>query len=147
MNFNDLPAGLTVQMSLSDIDATNYAVSYLKSHDPEIKELIKQKLKISLDITDPEIKFGENELCINCRTGLKFVKAKASAKADVKWDGKKALVNVKSIDLPIISIEPSKANTLIQLPIERFISQLQEAFKIQSFRVEPGRISVSAVKK
>ena len=42
--------------------------------------------------------------------------------------------------------DPSKANELIQKPIRTFVSELQKDFHIRSFRVEPGKISVDAVK-
>ena len=146
MGFEKLPAGLTIQLALSDSDATAYVPNYLSEHNDQIKELIQQKIKVNLDITEPQIRFNENELIISCRAGIKFVKVNASVKAYVFWDGKNVLVDIKTLELPIVSIDASKANSLIQKPIQSFVDELRTAFQIKSFRVEPGRISVDAVK-
>ena len=146
MNFDNIPTGLTIFLTLSDKDATAFADNYLKAHDAEIKNLIHEKIKVSLDISDPEIFFNEDELTIKCRIGLKLVKVNASAKASAHWAGKDVLVNVTSLDIPVVSIDPSKANELIRKPIQSFMNELQKAFTIRYFRVENGRISVDAVK-
>ena len=146
MNMSNIPSGLTIHLALSDKDATKYAANYLMTHNDQIKEFIKEKIKVGLDITDPEIRFNENELIVSCRVGMHLIKVGASARATILWDGRNVHADVLSLDLPVISIEPSKANELIQKPIQTFVRALQKDFQIRSFRVEPGQISVDAVK-
>lgn len=146
MDMNKIPSGLTIHLSLSDQDATKYAENYLVTHNEKIKEFIKEKIKVGLDITKPEIRFNENELIISCKAGMHLIKVNASARATILWDGKNVHADVLSLDLPVVSIEPSKANAVIQKPIQTFMNELQKDFQIRSFRVEPGKISVDAVK-
>lgn len=146
MDMNQIPSGLTIHLSLSDEDATKYAANYLMTHSEEIKELIREKIKVGMDITNPEIRFNENELILSCRAGMRLMRVNASARASILWDGSNVRADVLSLDLPVVSIDPSKANELIQRPIRTFVSELQKDFHIRSFRVEPGKISVDAVK-
>ena len=146
MDMNKIPSGLTIQLSLSDEDATKYAANYLTAHNEKIKEFIKEKIKVGLDIADPVIRFNENELIVSCKVGMHLIKVTASARATILWDGKNVRADVLTLDLPVISIESSKANELIQKPIQTFVKELQKDFQVRSFRVEPGKISVDAVK-
>lgn len=146
MDLNNIPTGLTIFLTLSDQDATAFAEKYLNDHKTDISKLIQEKTKVSLDISSPLICFNEDELTISCKVGLKLVKVSASAKASVYWNGKNVLVNVTSLDVPVISIEPAKLNELIRKPIQTFMNELQKSFEIRYFRVEKGRISVDAKK-
>ena len=146
MDMNKIPSGLTIQLALSEQDATKYAANYLVTHNDKIKEFIKEKIKVGLDISDPVIRFNENELIVSCRVGMHLIKVNASARATILWDGKNVRADVLTLDLPVISIESSKANELIQKPIQTFVKELQKDFQVRSFRVEPGKISVDAVK-
>lgn len=146
MDMSNIPSGLTIHLSLSDRDATKYAANYLITHNDKIKEFIKEKIKVGLDITDPEIRFNENELIVSFRAGMHLIKVNASARATILWDGNNIRADVLSLDLPVISIEPKKANELIQKPLQTVVKKLQKDFQIRSFRVEPGKISVDVVK-
>ena len=147
MNFSDLPSGLTIRLSLTDRDATAFAVKYLAEHNKEIKELIQQKLKFNPDITEPQIQFDQDEIRLSAKVGIRFMKANARLTASVCWTGSCAEVNIKTLELPIITLDASKANSLIQKPIEDFVGQLQQDFNILSFTVEAGSVTIDAVKK
>ena len=147
MNFSDLPSGLTIRLSLTDRDATAFAAKYLNDHNKEIKELIQQKLKFNPDITEPQIQFGRDEIHLSAKVGIRFMKANAILTASVHWNGSRADINIKTLELPIVTLDASKANGLIQKPIEDFVSQLQQDFNILSFIVDTGSVTIDAVKK
>lgn len=147
MNFDKLPSGLTIQMTLSDADTQAYAEKYLAEHYSEIKDLVHKKAGISLDISDPVIRFRDDEIHLSARAGMRFMKVTASAAVSVLWDGDRALVNVKSLEGPVIAIDPQKANALIRDPVQNFVRELQQDFDIRSFRITDGSISIKAIKK
>ena len=147
MDFSVMPSGLKIQMSLSDQDLTTYAEKYLSEHKEEIKNLIREKTNISAEISQPFIRFNQDEVVIAARVGIKVVKTNAEVSASVIWNGNDVLVNIKQLVLPLISLDASKANGLIHQPIEKFVNNLKQDFQILSLRVEKGSVTISAVKK
>ena len=147
MNFSDLPSGLTIRLSLTDRDATAFVGRYLTEHNKEIKDLIQQKLKFNPDITEPRIQFDQDEILLSAKVGIRFMKANARLTASVCWKGNSVDINIKTLELPIVTLDASKANSLIKKPIEDFVGQLQQDFNILSFTVEAGSVTIDAVKK
>ena len=147
MDFSNLPSGLTIRLSLTDRDATAFAAKYLNDHNKEIKDLIQQKLKFNPDITEPQIQFDQDEIRLSAKVGIRFMKANARLTASVYWNGSSADVSIKTLELPIVTLDASKANSLIQKPIEDFVGQLQQDFNILTFCVETGSVTIDAVKK
>lgn len=146
-DFKNIKTGESICLQLTEQEATSLAEAYFKKHATEIRELISGKFKVSFDITEPVINFEEDELAITVKAGMKFLKASARAAASVIWNGSKAQVNVKSLDLPIIKLEASEANGLIQQPIQSFVDQIQKDLVIRSFKIRKGSVLIDAVKK
>lgn len=146
-NFKNLQSGSDIQIRLTDQEATKLAEEQLNSHKDELSELIKQNVKLNLDISDPEIRFDEDEIFLSVRAGMKLLKTTAKASASVLWDGSRAQVDIKTLDIPVIKIDARKANGIIQQPVQSFIEQLQKDFIIKSFKLHKGFASVEAVKK
>lgn len=147
LDLTKIPSGSNIQIKLTDQEATNYAENYLTSHIDEVKSLINQKVKTNLDVSNPEIHFDEDEVFLSLKAGIKFVKATAKATASVLWDGSKALVNVKTLDIPVLKLDASKANSIIQQPLKALIEDIQKDFVIKSFKLHKGSASIDAVKK
>ena len=147
LDFANITSGSNIQIKLTDEDATRYAEEYLTSHKDEVKELVSQKLKVSLDVTEPKIHFDEDEIHVSAHVGKSIIKVTAKASASVRWDGKQAQVNIKTLDVPIVKLEAAKANGVIQQPIKAFIDQIQKDFIIKSFKLHKGAASIEAVKK
>lgn len=146
-NIDNLSSGDVIDISLTDREVTDYLNDYLFRHKDDVKKLISQKIKINLDISDVIVNFEENELQVSARLGTKLFKADAKATASVIWDGKAAVVNVKSLELPIIKIDAARANDIIQKPIQDFVEKLKKDFDINSFRIIKGMFIIKARKK
>lgn len=147
LDLTKIPSGSNIQITLTDQEATTYAENYLSSHKDEIKDLINQKVKTNLDVSNPEIHFDENEVFLSLKAGIKFVKATAQATASVLWDGSNVQVNVKSLDIPVLKMDASKANGIIQQPLKALIEDIQKDFIIKSFKLHKGSAAIDAVKK
>ena len=147
LDFEKMPSGSNIQILLTDQEATKYTEEYLDKHKEEVKELISQKIKIGLDVSEPKISFDQDEISLSARVGKSLIKTTAKATASVIWDGSKAHVNIKTLAIPVIKIEADKANGIIQQPVHSFIEQLQKDFIIKSFKLQKGIASVDAVKK
>ena len=147
LDLTKIPSGSNIQITLTDQEATTYAENYLSSHKDEIKDLVNQKVKTNLDVSNPEIHFDENEVFLSLKAGIKFVKATAKATASVLWDGSNVQVNVKSLDIPVLKMDASKANGIIQQPLKALIEDIQKDFVIKSFKLHKGSAAIDAVKK
>ena len=64
-SLNQIPSGLNVQLSFSDADAAAYAQKSLREHYDEIQRQLQKQTKVSVDISDPQIEFGYDELTVS----------------------------------------------------------------------------------
>lgn len=150
MNIADLqniPSGQNIQITLTNQDATDYLSNYLNKHQSELKELIRQRTKNDIDVSNPEIWFDEDIVNLSAKVGIKIIKLPAKASASVIWNGREAIVNVTSLDLPIIKADAEKANEIIKKPLQGFVKNIQKDFNILTFKIHKGKVSINAVKK
>ena len=135
-----------VEMSHSgDIAAEEYLLRYME----EVQELIQQQAGIRIDLSDPKIEFDEDYLIISIRGGFKALKVTVSASGTVVWDKETSTVKVdiKSVDLPVISVDPSPVSAYIQPTINDFIQNLMQGYEIRNFEVNDDYAIVEAMKR
>ena len=77
------------------------------------------------------------------------MKVTASAGGTVTWDeqAQQLNVNIDSVDIPIISVDPSTINAYIQAPINDFIHGLMDKYEVRSFKIYDGYALLEAMKK
>lgn len=144
---SSLPSGTVVQLTLSEEDATAALAEYINTHNEELKEMMRQSFGVALDISDPKITFKPNEVLISIRAGFGFMKITPSARAEVYWANDELHVNVTSIELPIVSVDPSVMNSYIEEPLQSIVDQIEESYTINSFKIEDGYAVVEVTKK
>ena len=142
-----LPSGSEFQMTISDEDATSAAQSYLIKYMNQIQETIRQMIGTKLDLSKPKVEFGEDELAFSIKGGKGFMKVNISLRADAVWNGSTLQVDVKSIDVPIVSVDPATANSYIQGPINNFVELIKQYYDIRSFKLSEGSCIIDASKK
>ena len=93
--------------------------------------------------------FDENFLIISIRGGFKAFKVTVSASGTAVWDKETSTVKVdiKSVDIPVISVDPSTVNAYIQPAINDFIHNLMRGYEIRSFEVRDDYAIVEAMKR
>ena len=145
----NLPSGTVFQLILTDDDATAAAEEYLVHYMEEIQDLIQRQAGIRIDVSDPKIEFDENFLIISIRGGFKALKVAVSASGTAVWDKESSTVKVdiKSVDIPVISVDPSTVNAYIQPAINDFIHNLMRGYEIRSFEVRDDYAIVEAMKR
>ena len=142
-----LPSGTVIQLTLSEEDATAAAEEYINAHMTELKKMMQQGFGVALDISDPKVRFLPDEVILSIRAGFGFLKITPSARADVYWNENSLQVNVKSVDVPIVSVDPAVVNSYIQEPIQSMIDQIQVSYNIRSFKIEEGYAVVEVEKR
>ena len=111
--------------------------------------MIEQSLGMKLDFSDPRIDFDKDRLVVSVRGGMGFLKITVSASGVVKWDTPSQTLNVdiQSVDIPIISVDPATVNSYIQAPINEFIHNMMKGYEVLSFNVHDGYAILEARKK
>ncbi len=144
-----LPSGTVFQLILTDDDATDAAEEYLERYMEEIQQMIQQSAGIKLDLSDPRIEFDEDFLIISIRGGFGALKVTVSASGTAVWDAASytVKVDIKSVDIPIISVDPATVNAYIQPAINDFIQNLMRGYEIRSFEIRDDYAIVEAMKK
>ena len=79
-----------------------------------------------------------------CKTSL--VSVPKTLTADVRWDDGLA-VNVRSVDVPFISVSPKKLNSAVEKPLSRLMAKVEEYAEIRAFRLMYGCAVLEAVRK
>lgn len=145
----NLPAGSVFQLTLTDEDATAAAAEYMEKYMEEIQQMIEQSLGMKLNFSDPRIDFDKDRLVISVRGGMGFLKITVSASGIVKWDvpSQTLHVDIQSVDIPIISVDPATVNSYIQAPINDFIHNMMKDYDVLSFNVYDGYAILEARKK
>ena len=142
----NLPSGTVFQLKLTDDDATSAAEEYLLRYMEDIQAMIQQTAGFKISLSDPKIIFNDDMLVISIRGGLGVLKVTVSASAHVLWEDNMLKVDVKSVDIPVISVDPPTINSYIQDPLNDFINDLMEGYEVRSFDVEEYAI-LEAVKR
>ena len=141
-----LPPDTGFRIKLSDTEATDAAREYLFRNKDVVSQMIKSAAKVSLDVSDPQITFRTDEIFASARGGKGFMKVNASICSEVRWDGS-LHVNVKSVDVPFVKTSPAQLNSLIQLPLQAFMRQIEQYGAIRSFNIMNGFAVLSGLKK
>ena len=144
--FKVLPAGETFTIKITDTEATAAAREYLEEYKTQVKQLIQNSAGMSLEVENPEIRFGNDEISMAAKGKKGFLKVSASINAEVRWDGR-ANVTVRSVNVPVISISPEKLNFVIEKPLEQVMGKVDEYAEIRSFKLYDGLAVLEAVKK
>ena len=135
-----LPSGSRFSLTITQDDLTAAAEEMLARYKTDIEDSIQQAIGVRLSVSDPKISFGNSEMLISARGGKGFLKVNASLKASINWDGNTISVDVKSIDLPIVSVDPATVNAYLQGPLSSYVEQLKQYYEIISFTVSEGNI-------
>lgn len=145
----NLPSGSVFQLILTDEDATAAASEYLERYMEDVQRMVEQAAGIRLDFSDPMIDFDNDRMVISIRGGIGFLKITASASGYVIWDipTQTLRVDIQSVDIPIISVDPSTVNAYIQEPINDFIHDLMQGYEVLSFNIFDGFAVLEAMKK
>ena len=138
--------GAPFKAVITDEEATAAAREYLENNRDQVKDLIKSKAGVSLDVADPVIEFAPDEVRLSAKGKKGLIKINASASAAVTWDGS-LHVEAKSVNVPVISVSPAVINPAIKEPIDQWVKKLQEYAEIRSFRITDGMAMVEGIKK
>ena len=101
---------------------------------------------MSINVENPEIRFGNDEISMAARGRKGFLKINASVNAEVRWDGR-ANVTVRSADVPVISISPEKLNFVTEKPLAQAMGKVEDYAEIRSFKLMNGLAVLEAMKK
>ena len=144
--FRALPAGQSFTIKVTDQEATAAAKEYITENKAEIRDFLKQQTGFGLDVDDPSVKFGEDEISLSAMGGKGFLKTKATLTADIKWDGG-PVVNVRSVEVPVVSVSPEKLNSSVEEPLKKMMDIVEEYAEIRSFKLKDGVAVLEAVRK
>lgn len=144
--FRTLPSGRSFSVTVTDFEATDAAREYLAENKNRVAQLIRNAAGMSLDVSEPTIRFRTNEVSASARGGKGFLKFSASVRADVRWDGR-LRVNVRSVDVPVVKLSPEKLNSIVENPLAQVMGKVAEYAEIRSFRILEGAAILEAVKK
>ena len=86
-------------------------------------------------------------MLMTAKGGKGFLKVNASLRASVIWNGTTLNVDIKSVDVPIVSVDPASINAYLQGPLNSYVGQLKQYYEIRSFSVGEGKIELEAMKK
>lgn len=141
-----LPSGAAFTLTVTDDDITAAANEYLERYLPEIEQMVQEATGIKLNFADPVIEFKTDYATASLRVGKGILKIPASLRADVYWDGT-LHVEVKEIEVPVISVDPVSVNSAIQGPIRDAMASLEKYYEIRDLELAEGYIKLEAVKK
>ena len=144
--FKTLPSGESFAIEITDKEATAAAKEYITENKAEIRDFLKQQTGFGLDVDDPSVKFGEDEISLSAMGGKGFLKTKATLTADIKWDGG-PVVNVRSVEVPVVSVSPEKLNSSVEEPLKKMMDIVEEYAEIRSFKLKEGVAVLEAVRK
>ena len=143
---NELPPNSEFTWKLDDDEISDAANEYLDKYAGEIEEMIRSAIGTKVDLSDAHVEFKPNTVNASVKAGKGFLKVSASTQAEVTWDGK-LHVNVKDVDVPIVSVDPAAINSLIQTPVERAVNYLEQYVEIRSITIGDGYVEINAVRK
>ncbi len=142
-----LPSGSEFSLTITEDDLTAAAGELLVRYKTDIQNTIREALGVSLTVTDPKISLKNSEMIMTAKGGKGFLKVNASFQAGLVWDGTTVRIDVKSVDIPIVSVDPATLTAYLQGPLSSYIEQIKQYYEIRSFSVSEGKIYLEAVKK
>ena len=144
--FKALPSGESFTIKVTDQEATSAANEFVTEQKAQIKEFLKQSTGFALGISDPVIDFLDDGIILSAKGGKGFLKAGASITANVLWDSR-LVVNVRSVDVPFISVSPQKLNSAVKKNLSRLMAKVEEYAEIRAFKLTYGCAVLEAVRK
>ena len=141
-----LPSGSVFTLVVTDDDMTAAAEEYLSNFRKEIEAMVQEAAGVKLTLSDPVVEISTTDTVASVKVGKGFLKVNASIRATITWDGS-LHVNVTSVDVPIVSVDPATINSYIQGPINNGMAKVAEYYEIRSLQVGDGAITVEAMKK
>ena len=141
-----LPSGSVFALTLEDDEISAAANEYLDRYLPEIEEIVLEATGIKLNFADPVIEFQTGAATASLKVGKGILKVPASIRTDVYWDGT-LHVNVRELEIPIISIDPETVNAAIQEPVREAWRTVEQYYEIRDLEIAEGYIRLEAVKK
>ena len=142
-----LPSGASFRVTITDDDATKIAEEYLERNYESMQNLMQQAIGIRLDIDSPKIEFGDDMFTASARGGKSILKVGASIQGTMVWADNRLIIDVKSVDVPVISIDPATVNSYLHGPLERAVSKGLQYYDVISFDIEDGYAILEAVKR
>ena len=144
--FQSLPSGASFSVRVTDFEAEEATKEYLEENREQVNGLIRQAAGVSLEVSDPSIRFHPDEIVLSAKGGRGLLKVRASLSADVRWnDG--LSVNVRSLELPFVSVTPQKLNSVVEGPLKGVMARVAGYAEIRSFRITEGAAVLDAVRK
>lgn len=144
--FRVLVPGERFSVSVTDLEAADAAREYLTENKAQVSEMIRSAAGVSLDVSDPDVRFHPDEVFLSARGGKGFMKVKASLCAGIRWEGR-PLVNVKSVEVPFVSVTPQKLNSVVEQPLLNIMKTVGDYAEILSFRITEGAAILEARRK
>ena len=141
-----LPSGSVFDLIITDDDMSGAASEYLIRFKNEIQEMVQQTTGMELELADPVVEFKTDKTAVSLKVGKGFLKVSVSIQAEITWDGD-IHVNVTSVDVPIVSIDPATVNSYIEGPVRQGMRKLEEKYEILDLNVGDGMITIRAMKK
>ena len=142
----DLPAGTSFRIVITEEDATNIANEYLQRNYESIQNLMQQAIGIRLDVDNPKIEFGDDMVTASVRGGKSILKVGASIQGTMVWSDNRLIIDVKSVDVPVISVDPATVNSYLHGPLERAVNKGLQYYSVISFDIEDGYAVLEAIK-
>ena len=143
----NLPSGTSFRITITDDDATKIADEYLQRNYESIQNLLQQAIGIRLDIDNPKIEFEDDMVTASARGGKSILKVGASIQGTMVWVDNQLHIDVKSVDVPVISVDPATVNSYMHGPLERAVSKGLQYYDVISFDIEDGYAILEAVKR
>ena len=144
--FKTLPAGESFSIQVSDQEATAAAKEYLTENKAQVTQLLKNKTGMNLEVENPSIGFGNDQIALSAMGGIGFLKARATLNADVQWNGQPDVV-VRSVQVPVVSVTPEKLNSVVEKPLKQLTKIVEEYAEIRNFKLQDGFAVLEAVRK
>ena len=144
--FRALAPGERFSVRITDLEAADAAREYLTENKARVSEMIRGAAGVSLDVSDPDVRFHPDEVFLSARGGKGFMKVKASLCAGVRWEDR-PVVDVKSVEVPFVSVTPQKLNSVVEQPLLSIMKTVGDYAEILSFRITEGAAVLDALRK
>ena len=144
--FQSLEPGKQFFVQATEEEATAAAREYLAENKEHVSRMIRSAAGVSLEVSDPNVRFRKDEVELSARGGKGFMKVKATLCAEIVWDGR-PIVNVKSVDVPFVSVTPQKLNSVVEKPLLNVMEIVGSYAEIRSFSVRDGVVVLEALRK
>ena len=144
--FRSLDPGEPFSIRVTEQEAEDAAREYLAENKEGVSQMIRKAAGVSLEVSDPEVRFYRDEIGLSLRGGRGPLKVRASLNADVRWNGR-PYVNVRSVELPFVKVTPQKLNSLVEAPLLSAMGKVTQYADIRSFQITTGSALLEAIRK